>query len=94
MAKKYKYKLNQYPYIYQCHHCKDRFEEPFELGQDEERQIKEDNGVKSGLPIFFECDFCHDYDIRPIGYKGKPSFRLGDDGELEYVRRIWDKWHK
>ena len=72
--KKYKFELHKYPYVYMCTQCKDRFEEPFEVSKEYERQLKGLFEVKSDLPLFFECHFCHDDEMKPIGYQGSPSF--------------------
>lgn len=77
MAKEFK--LHNYPYIYQCIHCKSRFEKPFKMTAQYERQLKTIFEVNSELPLFFECDFCHDDLIMPIGYDGEPSFILNSD---------------
>jgi len=68
-----KFVLHKYPYIYQCRNCKDSFEEPFELFEQEERQLKASFKVNSPLPLFFECECCHDFLVAPIGYSGSPS---------------------
>lgn len=73
------FKLHDYPYIYQCEHCKNRYEKPFKMPHEQERQLKDAFKVKSDLPLFFECDFCHDDLMKPIGYKGKPGFILNSD---------------
>ena len=73
------FELHKYPYRYQCEHCKDRFEKPFKLTEEEERQLKKIFNVESGLPLFYECEFCHDDLVKPIGYQGEPSFLLNSD---------------
>lgn len=69
------FELHRYPYVYQCPDCKDRFEpEPFmELGEDDERALKQEYRVESDLPLFFLCDFCFNQIMKPKGYTGKPS---------------------
>ena len=78
---KKKFKLHKYPYIYQCPDCKKRFKpEPFmELGEKDERALKEEYEVKSELPLFFLCDFCFNQLMKPIGYIGKPSHIIQGD---------------
>lgn len=75
--KKQEFKLHQYPYFYECSECKRNFKPkppPIELTQDDERELKEDFGIKSDLPLFLECYLCHQVILKPRGYTGKPSF--------------------
>jgi len=71
---KQKFNKKEFPYRYVCENCGERFEKTFEMSKEEDRRLKRENGVISKDPIFFECHFCHDDAIKPIGYKGKPSF--------------------
>jgi hypothetical protein len=71
--------LHRHPYLYQCEHCLDRFEKPWKMDAQYERQLKASCEVSSPLPLFFECDFCHDDLVKPIGYHGLPSFTLNSD---------------
>ncbi len=73
--------LNKYPYYYQCPKCQDRFHPPIEVSAKQEHQIKSNLGIKSELPFFFECHFCHRSMMMPLGYTGKPSAKLDADAE-------------
>ena len=77
--REYKFELHKYPYVYMCARCKERFEGPFEMTKEYECQLKKAFEVESDLPLFFECDGCHDDELKPIGYTGKPSFILNSD---------------
>ncbi len=68
--KDYQFKLHQYPYWYRCPNCGDEFD----LSTEVEHLHKDDWGIKSELPLFFECDECHSIKVCPIGYSGEYSF--------------------
>ncbi len=79
--KKKEFKLGQYPYYYRCPTCRDRFQPPIKVSAKQERLIKAHLDIKSELPLFIECHFCHSSLMKPIGYGGKPSAKLDADAE-------------
>ena len=59
--------------------CKDRFEEPFEVSAQDECKLKATYNINSELPLFFECEFCHGYNLKPLGYTQSPAAKLDSD---------------
>lgn len=70
---KRKFKLGVFPYHYKCTNC-NHPETKMDHDAEADRFLKNSFGVKSDLPLFFQCVHCRTGIIRPIGYDGKPSY--------------------
>ena len=71
---KKEFQIGKYPYIYECSICNSKHPEAsFPMDKDDEKELKEEYGITSDLPLFFDCFICGQAMMKPKNYTGKPS---------------------
>jgi hypothetical protein len=82
---KNKFEIGKFPYYYECPNCH-HTDTKMEHDKISEEFLKEELGINSPLPIFFQCIYCEIGLIKPIGYQGKPSFVVQCDKDNDIFK--------